>query len=298
MAFMAMGTDTGGSIRIPAAFCGTVGLKPTYGRVSRFGVLPLDFSLDHMGPLTRSVREAALVLNAIAGYDQRDDTSSRRAVENYDPGPEASMRGLRIGVPEADFFEGLQPAVEQAVRSALRQAESLGARLIPVRLPELSAMNAVARVILLAEASALMEPYFDRRSEMGSDVIALFDQGRFLAATDYVNAQRLRRIYQSEVRKLWRYADVLMTPTASITAARIGENTVAINGNPEDVRLASTRLVRSINLLGLPALSIPCGRDERGLPIGLQIIGPAFGEARILQAGQAMLPGETPIAAL
>jgi aspartyl-tRNA(Asn)/glutamyl-tRNA(Gln) amidotransferase subunit A len=293
MAFMAMGSDTGGSIRIPAAYCGTVGLKPTFGRVSRYGVMPLDFSLDHMGPLTRSVADAAAVLQVIAGYDARDDTSSRRPVPRYAPEPEPSLEGLRAGVPQNFYFERLDSDVEAAVRGAIKQAEARGARVVPVRVPDIAALNAIS-VILLAEASAVMERYLDRRGDFGPDVLALLDQGRLLPATDYVNAQRLRRIMQRDFAGMWEQADFLLTPTTPITAPRIGESAATIDGQSEDVRLASTRLVRGINPLGLPALSIPCGQDRGGLPIGLQIIGRPFDEALILRVGQALLPTEVP----
>jgi aspartyl-tRNA(Asn)/glutamyl-tRNA(Gln) amidotransferase subunit A len=288
MVFMAMGSDTGGSIRIPASFCGTVGLKPTSGRVSRYGVMPLDFSLDHMGPLTRSVRDAALVLQALAGYDSRDDTSSRRPVDRYVPAEECTIRGLRVGVPRNFYFQRLEPDVAAAVHRALARAQELGAQIVPVDVPDIAAINAIGRVILLAEASALMEPYLDRRDRFGADVLALFDQGRLLAATDYVNAQRLRRVMQREFRRVWAHCDCLFTPTTPNTAPRIGQTAVEIDGQAEDVRLASTRFVRGINVLGLPALSIPCGLDSRGMPIGLQIVGPSFAEALVLRAGAAL----------
>jgi len=294
MVFMAMGSDTGGSIRIPASFCGVVGLKPTFGRVSRYGAMPLGFSLDHMGPLTRSVRDAAAVLNIIAGYDRRDDTSSRRPVENYVPEAEPSLRGLRIGLPENFYFERLDPDVDQAVRGAFHTAESRGAQVVPLRVPDIAAINTVGRMILLAEASALMEPHLAQRDQFGADVLALLDQGRLLPATDYVNAQRLRRAMQREFAALWPRVDCLFTPTTPITAPRIGETSTTIGGETEDVRLASTRLVRAINVLGLPAVSIPCGSDRRGLPIGLQIVGKPFAEALILRVAQALLPAEVP----
>ena len=294
MVFMAMGSDTGGSIRIPASFCGVVGLKPTFGRVSRYGTMPLGFSLDHIGPLTRSVRDAAAVLNIIAGYDRRDDSTSRRPVENYVPEPQPSLRGLRIGLPENFYFERLDPDVDQAVRGALHTAETLGAGIVPLRVPEISAINVVARVILLAEASALMEPHLAQRDQFGADVLALLDQGRLVRATDYVNAQRLRRGMQREFAALWSRVDCLFTPTTPIVAPLIGETCTTIDGQTEDVRLASTRLVRAINVLGLPAVSIPCGGNRRGLPVGLQIIGKPFAEALILRVAQALLPGEAP----
>jgi len=295
MVSMAMGSDTGGSIRIPASFCGVVGLKPTYGRVSRYGAMPLGFSLDHMGPLTRSVRDAAAVLNLIAGHDPRDETSSRRPVENYVPDIEPSIRGLRIGLSENFYFERLDPDVDAAVRAAFQAAESRGAEIVPLRVPDIAAINTVARVILLAEASALLEPHLEQRDRFGPDVLALLDQGRLLPATDYINAQRLRRAMQGEFAVLWSRVDCLFTPTTPITAPRIGETATTIGGESQDVRLATTRLVRAINALGLPALSVPCGADRRGLPIGLQIVGQPFAEALILRVAQTLAPAEVPV---
>jgi len=288
IAFMAMGSDTGGSIRLPAAFCGTVGLKPTSGRVSRYGVMPLDFSLDHMGPLTRTARDAAVTLQAIAGFDPRDETSSRQPVADYLPPADASIRGVRIGLPENFYFDRLDPDVNGAVRRKAQVAESLGAHVIPVRVPDIGAINAVSRVILLAEASALMEKYLDKRDQFGADVLALLDQGRLIPATDYVNAQRLRRMMQRDFAQLWRRVDCLFTPTAPMAAPRIGETTVQVGDQTEDTRLAATRLVRGINVLGLPALSVPCGVDRRGLPLSLQIIGRSFQEALVLRIAAAL----------
>ena len=287
IAFMAMGSDTGGSIRIPASFCGTVGLKPTYGRVSRAGVLPLGFSLDHAGPLTRTVRDAALTLNAIAGRDPRDPSSSRRPVMDYVPVADCTLRGIRIGFPERFFFERLDDEVEMTVRGVLARSQGLGAIVQPVRLPDMDALNAVSRVILLAEASAVAEPFIDRRSLIGPDVMALLDQGRLVPASDYINAQRLRRQMRREFDRVWSEVDCLITPSTPTPAPRIGDTTVKIGGREEDVRLATTRLARGINALGLPALSLPCGLSASGLPIGMQIIGPAFEEALLLRIGAA-----------
>jgi aspartyl-tRNA(Asn)/glutamyl-tRNA(Gln) amidotransferase subunit A len=284
----ALGTDTGGSIRIPAAFCGVVGLKPTYGRVSRHGVLPLAYTLDHVGPLAATVRDAALLLNAIAGHDPADPSSSRRPAIDFVPPPACSIRGLRVGIPENFFFERLDPEVDEAVRSALERAQSIGARLKPVRVPDMAACNAVARVIQLAEAAAVLGPLLERRGDLGTDVRALIDQGRLVAATDYLDAQRLRRRYQREFQRLWSEVDCLAAPATPLTAPEIGQTTVRLGGEDEDVRLAATRLVRAINLLGLPALSLPCGVSSSGLPVGLQIIGPPFDEASVLILGAAL----------
>jgi aspartyl-tRNA(Asn)/glutamyl-tRNA(Gln) amidotransferase subunit A len=288
MVFMAMGSDTGGSIRIPASFCGTAGIKPTYGRVSRYGTLPLGYSLDHMGPLTRTVRDSALVLNAIAGHDRRDPASSRRAVPEFVPEDGCSIRGLRIGIPTEFYFDRLDAEVEAAVRGVGLQAEGLGAILKPVQVPDIPGLNAVARVTLLAEASAVLEPFLKDRTLFGADVLALLDQGRLVPATDYVNAQRLRRRFRRQFDALWEEVDCLLTPATPAPAPRIGDTTVRLGGEDEDVRLAATRLVRGINPLGLPALSMPCGITGAGLPIGLQLVGRAFDEATLLRAGAAL----------
>lgn len=288
MAFMAMGSDTGGSIRIPASFCGTVGLKPTTGRVSRYGVLPLDFTLDHMGPLARSVRDAGVVLNVLAGFDGRDESSSREPVSDYVPAPGVSIEGLRVGVPENFFFERIDADVEAAVRGAIEAARRAGARVVTVRLPDIDAINTVGRIILFAEASAVMEPYLEDRTKFGADVLALLDQGRLQPATDYIQAQRLRRLYQREFARTWAEADVLMTPATPAPAPRIGQTATMLGGEREDVRLAATRLVRSFNVLGLPSVSLPCGFTADGLPVGLQIVGPPFREARVLRTAAAV----------
>ena len=236
--------------------------------------------------------------NVIAGHDSRDETSSRRPVENYVPDVQPSIRGLRIGLPENFYFERLDPDVDTAVRAAFHAAESQGAEIVPLAVPDIGAFNTVARLILLAEASAVLEPHLEHRDQIGPDVLALLDQGRLLPATDYINAQRLRRAMQSEFAGLWSRVDCLFTPATPITAPRIGETTVTFGGESEDVRLAATRLVRAINPLGLPAVSVPYGADRRGLPVGLQIVGPPFAEALILRVAQALVPGEVPVAQL
>jgi len=288
LVYGAIGTDTGGSIRIPAAFCGVVGLKPTYGRVSRRGVLPLAYTLDHVGPLAATVRDAALLLSAMAGHDPADPSSSRRPVGDIIPAENCSISGLRIGVPENFFFDRLDRHVDGVVRQALAHAQSLGAQLKPIRVPDMAAINVVARLIQLAEAAAALAPLLDRRSEIGADVRALIDQGRLVAATDYIDAQRLRRRYQAEFSLLWREVDCLATPTTPMPAPERNRNSVLLGGDEEDARLAATRLVRGINLLGLPAISLPCGLSNAGLPVGLQIVGPAFSEATVLLAAAAL----------
>ena len=288
MVYMAMGTDTGGSIRIPSSFCGVAGLKPTYGRVSRYGVVPLDFSLDHMGPITRSVGDAALALEAVAGHDPRDPSSSRRPVGRYLPGEGARLDGLRIGMPVDALLETADGEVVAALRAAGKTAESLGAQLVRAPLAGLDELSAIGRVILLVEAAAILERDLVRRADFGGDVLALLDQGRLIPATDYVNAQRLRRLKCREFSAIWCDVDCLFTPTTPVPAPKIGETTLALGGKPVDVRLAATRFVRPFNVLGLPALSMPCGFSSRGLPLGLQIAGKSFDEATILRVAAAL----------
>jgi aspartyl-tRNA(Asn)/glutamyl-tRNA(Gln) amidotransferase subunit A len=286
MAFMAIGSDTGGSIRIPASFCGCAGLKPTYGRVSKHGVLPLGFSLDHIGPLAPTVRDCAITLNAIAGHDPADPTTSRRPVEDYIPA-QPSLRGVRIGRPENFYFTRLDPEVQSALELTLKTAAELGARIESVRVPDIDELNAICRVILLAEAAAALEAHASRRADIAPDVRALLDQGRVVPATAYIQAQRLRTVFLREFNRLWTGVDCLALPATPTPAPRIGETLRSIAGVEEDVRLATTRLVRGINGLGYPALSLPCGLTPSGLPIGLQLVGPAFAERKLIEIGSA-----------
>ena len=288
MVFAATGSDTGGSIRIPASFCGVVGFKPTYGRVSRFGSFPLAFSLDHMGPLARTVHDAALLLRAMTGHDPRDPASAHRASDDFVPAAEPSLRGLRLGVPDAFFFERLDPEVDYAVRAAIRRAESLGGVVAQVRLPDMAALQAIGNVIQLSEVAAVLGPHLRDPSRLGADVRALVEQGLLQSAADYVNAQRLRRRMQLEFRQVWKDVDCLITPTTPIPAPRLGAATVTVAGQEEDVRAAATRFVRGFNTLGLPALSLPAGFTGAGRPIGLQIIGPPFRESLILRVGAVL----------
>jgi aspartyl-tRNA(Asn)/glutamyl-tRNA(Gln) amidotransferase subunit A len=227
-------------------------------------------------------------LNAIAGHDPHDPSSSRRPVLDYVPDEGCSIRGIRIGLPLSFFFEHLDEDVDVAVRGAIARAESLGAVIKPVRLPDMTALNAIARVVLLSEASAGAEPYPQDRSLYGADVRALLDQGRLVPATDYINAQRLRRKMRREFDRVWKEVDCLITPATPAPAPRIGDTTVRLGGRDEDVRLAATRLVRGVNALGYPALSLPCGLTASGLPVGLQIVGAAFEEALLLRIGAAL----------
>lgn len=280
---MCLGSDTGGSIRIPASYCGIVGLKPTYSRVSRYGVLPLAFSLDHVGPLASCVEDCALAMNAIAGRDQRDPSCAVFAPPDFNIKPAASdLRGIRVGVPKNFFFDRVEDEIAQAVKNSISEMEHQGASVVEVQVPDLHEANATARVVQLAETASLYAGYTDSKL-FGADVWALIQQGKMIAGHEYVNAQRLRTLFRHDFDALWKKIDVLAAPTTPIAAPRVDETRVHIGGQEEDTRMASTRLVRAINLIGEPALSTPCGKTAAGLPIGLQLIGPPFAEARLLQ---------------
>lgn len=290
MALGATGTDTGGSIRVPASWCGITGLKPTYGRVSRFGVLPLGYSLDHVGPMALTVRDTALLFEAMAGYDPRDPSSVDRPVPRcLPPEEEPSLKGIRIGLPRNFFFERIERDVDAAVYFMAYTAEDLGAELERLRVPDGDQLNALAHLTLLVEAAAVHEPYLrKRRSSYGEDVRTLLDMGRVIPAVDYVQAQRLRRRILGVYLDILRRVDALLVPATPMTAPRIGQKTVEIGGLSEDTRIAATRLLRGINLLGLPVLALPAGQSSAGLPIGCQLIGRPWEEPLLLRIGAAL----------
>lgn len=275
---MATGTDTGGSIRIPASFCGITGLKPTFGLIGKRGVMPLGWTMDHMGPMTKTVRDAAVSFYAMSGV-----------ATGYVPPKHVDIKGLRIGLPANYYFDALDLEVSESVRKAVQTAAALGARIVDIQVPDINALNVIGRVLLLAEATSVhREHLLNRRADIGADVVTLLDQGRLIRGSDYVDAQRLRRIYCREFSKLWADVDCIFTPTTPTPAPTIGQMTMKVGSTEEDVRLATTRLMRAINVLGIPALSIPCGFTNAGLPIGLQILGAPRAEDTLLRVGAAI----------
>ncbi|HZS56516.1 MAG TPA: amidase [Bryobacteraceae bacterium] len=268
------GTDTGGSIRIPASFCGIVGLKPTYGRVSTEGVLPLSFSLDHIGPLASCVEDCALAMNAMADGDFNL------------PVPEM-LSGVRIGVPKNFYFDRVDDEVAKSVKDSVSLMRGLGASVVEVTVPDPAEINAAARIVQLSETAAVYADH-DDPSLFSAQVWDLLQQGRLIAGHDYVNAQRIRAVFGRAWDALWTSIDVLATPTTPTAAPLQDQVKVKIDGKNEDVRMASTRLVRAINYIGEPALSMPCGQTSLGLPIGLQLISAPFAEARLLQIAKTV----------
>ena len=284
----ALGSDTGGSIRIPASLCGISGLKPTYGRVSRAGVLPLAWSLDHVGPMCRTAADCALMLGAMAGYDPRDPTTSVLPVPDYVAALTGVVKGLRIGLIKPFFMDASAPSTQRAVDQAIKALEDLGAVVQDVALDKVKIAAGASTAIIAAEAYAYHEEWIKKRSqEYGADVRERLRVGAFLSGKDYVNGQRARAILRDEVDAVLARLDVLLCPTTPIAAPPVGANEVDINGEKVGVRPSLIRFTRPFNTTGHPAASIPCGFNDEGLPIGLHIIGRPFDEATVLRVADA-----------
>jgi aspartyl-tRNA(Asn)/glutamyl-tRNA(Gln) amidotransferase subunit A len=302
-----LGTDTGGSIRLPAAFCGVVGVKPTYGRVSRYGVIAFASSLDQVGPLARTVEDAALLLGRIAGHDPRDMTSSTRPVDDYLASLEEGARGVRIGVPREWFQGGVDPVVEKAVRAALRAYERLGAKLVEISLPHtkygIAAYYLIApaeassnlarydgvRFGLRAEAKGLREMYAETRERgFGAEPKRRIMLGTYALSAGYydayyLRAQKVRTLVRRDFDEAFRSCDVVAGPVAPTVAFKLGERTQ----DPLQMYLADVFTI-TCNLAALPGLSIPCGLDATtGMPLGLQLLGRPFDESTLLRVARA-----------
>jgi len=284
-----MGTDTAGSIRIPASLCGTVGLKPTYGRTSRRGVASLSWSLDHAGPLTRNVRDAALVLGVIAGYDRLDPACVDVPVPDYTADLDRGVAGLRIGIPTNYYFDRVSADVDRAVHNAIAVLEGLGAQLREVTIPYADAVLAAEWGILMPEASAYHQQALRESAELYEPDVRLFlEAGEFILATDYIKALRVRTLMQQAWAAMFTDVDVVLAPCMPVAAPEAGATEVKWpDGTAEDSTMALVRLTSPGNLTGLPTLSVPVGFDAAGLPLGMQIIGRPFDEQTILRVGQA-----------
>jgi aspartyl-tRNA(Asn)/glutamyl-tRNA(Gln) amidotransferase subunit A len=285
----ALGSDTGGSIRLPAACCGIVGLKPTYGRVSRAGAMALSWSLDHLGPMTRTVADAALLFDAIAGHDPRDATTSARPVPSTAAALGRGVAGLRVGLPDNYFFDGVTAEIADGVRAAAAVLERLGARLVPVQLPDPRVMVDVSNVIARSESTTIHARLVrDRPHELQPAVRARLEVGFRISAHDYLQALRLRaRLTRAFVAEVFTEVDVLAAPVIPEPAPTL-ESVKA--GTVDDVvrRMSRfSRLTRPFNAYGLPALAVPCGMSRAGLPLALQLVGRPFDERTVLAAGHA-----------
>ncbi len=284
LSLASLGTDTGGSIRIPAAACGCVGLKPSYGLLPTDGVIPLAGSLDHVGPLCRCVEDAAIMLEILTGARSgRRNTESRPSRQLR-----AGIKGIRIGVPKQYFFERLQIDVCRGVLEAVSCLERLGARVAPVHLRGMNETAELAAQITVGEALAYHWDWLQKRpGDYGADVRGRLEESRDQPTVVYLRAQARRETYRRRLIEAMADVDVMVAPTLPITASPIGQDDVPIGRSHENVRLALLRLTRPGNLSGLPAVSVPCGFSADGLPIGLQLMGHPLGEVTVLRVAHA-----------
>lgn len=302
-----LGSDTGGSIRLPASFCGVVGMKPTYGTVSRYGLVAFASSLDQIGPLTKDVRDNAMVLNAISGHDPRDATSLNQDIPDYMAGLEKGVKGLKIGLPKEFFGGGIHPEVKHAVLTAASKLEAQGAQLLDVSMPSIDHALAAYYVISSAEASSNLARFdgvrYGYRSKQFDDIDSLYQRSRsegfgpevkrrimlgtFALSSGYYDAYykkalQVRSLIMKEFSAVLETCDLILSPVAPTVAYRIGEKTQ----NSVEMYLGDAYTV-PVNIAGVPALSLPCGKDSDGMPIGMQLIGRHFSEPLLYQAGYA-----------
>jgi aspartyl-tRNA(Asn)/glutamyl-tRNA(Gln) amidotransferase subunit A len=288
LCFAATGSDTGGSIRAPAAANGITGIKPTYGRVSKAGVAVLSWSLDHAGPMARSVRDLAILLGVMAGPDPLDPHTKDIAVPNYAGALNGAVRDVRLGVPTNYFFDDVEPWVENAVRAAVTNLEAAGAKVVPVFIPDLDGVLDCMLAIAMSEASAYHQQAMRATPELFSDETRLLlEAGELMPATTYINAQRARLAIKNAFKLAMKDVDVLVTPTQPTTALKIGQTTSRIGSREESVFGVSARFCAPFNISGLPAISVPCGFSPEGMPIGLQIVGKPFDEETVLRTADA-----------
>jgi aspartyl-tRNA(Asn)/glutamyl-tRNA(Gln) amidotransferase subunit A len=286
LCYGALGSDTGGSIRIPAALCGTVGMKPTFGRVSKSGVFPLSWSLDHIGPITRTVEDNAMMLNVLAGHDQEDLYSVDWPAEDFTRDLRRGLRGASIGLPTSFYFDHVEEEVGARVREAVEVFRSLGVRVREVEIPNLVDTLHAQRLILGAEAYAVHQERLENELEtFGEEVGERLMDGERLKAYRYANARRRGVLSTDEFDRALQGVDVLLTPTLPIVATEIGQREVGIGDYEESVRSALTRFTGPTDLTGHPSLSVPCGATASGLPVGLQLVGRHFDEASLYRFG-------------
>ena len=289
--FASLGTDLGGSVRLPGAFCGVVGLKQTFGRVSQRGLLVTSFNGDHIGPMTRSVTDSALVLQAIAGYDPLDPSTVPVPVDDYVLAAERGIQGLTVGIPSNHFFDLLDPEVETAVRAAIAALEELGVASREVSLPSMEYVGAL-RFSAMSDSVVTHEPYIaSNREDYGPDTLYRTLAGQFVLGRDYSKAMKVQRIIKEEHARVLQGVDFLVTPTTPMPAPRIDAETIEVEGRRQKVRgPGSGHLSRNtspMNATGFPAITVPCGFSELGLPIGLQFIGRPWEEGNLFRIANA-----------
>ena len=282
--FGALGTDAGGSIRIPAALNGVSGIRPTFGRVSNAGVLGHVWSCDAVGPICRSVQDCALILEAIAGPDERDPSTAPVPVPSLSRPPERSLDGCRLGVIKGFTLDRLEPSVEKAIRNCLRTLEALGATVTEVTVPHIDLNETAQFITELSELASYHEDWLrDQPANYGTDVRLLLEGGLKLSATHYVQAQRYRTLLRTEFSRVFDDIDALVGVTTPIVAPPMGMSWMQFNGTQVDVVQFLCRFACVAPMAGLPAMSVPCGLSPEGLPIGLEVTGPRWGEQTVFR---------------
>ena len=286
--YASLGTDLGGSVRLPGTFCGVVGLKQTFGRVSQRGLMITSHNGDHIGPMTRSVADSALMLQAIAGYDPLDPSTVPVPVPDYSSALVSGVRGLRMGIPTNHYFDLVDDEVETAVRKAIAALEELGVEPVAVELPTMKHIGAV-RIAGMADSVVTHEPYIrSHRQDYGPDTLYRSLAGQFVLGRDYSKALKVQRMIKEEHARVLQRVDFLVTPTAPVPAPRIGAKTFSLGGSEYRARGPGSGMISRntspSNATGLPSVTVPCGFTQSGLPIGLQIIGRPFDEGRVLRA--------------
>lgn len=292
MAYMSMGTDTGGSVRIPSALCGTVGFKPTFGLASLYGIIPLSFTLDHPGPLVRSVYDAAITMDIITGDDPVDPCIGRYKGKNTNltEGLRGldNVKGMTIGVPSNFYFDKVDYEVEKLVKNAISNLKQLGAEIKTIEIPYLDIVPNISTIIMFSEAAYNHKDRLAVHSdEYKSDVKDRLDQGMNYSAIEYISALQQREKIINAWNKVISEVDVVVTPTLPITAFKIGSKTVVTRGKEEPAREMCVRHTRFANTIGCPALSVPCGLTSEGLPVGLMIMGRNYDDLTVLKIGYA-----------
>lgn len=284
----ALGSDTGGSVRIPAGLCGIVGMKPTFGLISRHGVHPLSWSLDTVGPMTRSAYDAAILMNALAGYDPRDPSSAIVTEQDFTVGIEDGIAGLRVGIPEDFFYDVIDGEVSAAICQAAGVLSELGAEVENCTIPALNHCLGISSAILVTEAAETLFSHIrDCPEDIGPDVRARLYLGAMTPAVDYIKAQRARTAYNKQLAEAMDEYDLLLAPTAAVGAPGIDQESVEVGGKQENALSLMSRLTRAFNLTGQPTVSVPCGFTSDGLPIGMQLAGRMREDAVVLRAAHA-----------
>lgn len=289
MCYGALGTDTSASIRLPSALCGIVGMKPTLGRVSKYGVFPLSSTLDHVGPMTRGIRDNAILLGAIASQDTSDPETFTPLGENFGRHIGESIQGMKIGIPDSYFFEYLDPEVEARIESVIGLLQSSGATIQKVRLNGIEDIFQAQQTILRYEAYQLHRKHLSEIPEQyDEEVRTRLMTGADVTAAEHAIALSFKEQADSAFRTAFQEVDIMVTPTVGMTAPLIGEREPVVNGQKVLLRWLMTRLTAPTNFVGVPSLSVPCGKSQSGLPIGVQLIGNWFDEAVLYRVGYAI----------